>query len=294
MVRAHLLPFFGGMALDEIEAEDVDRFIAAETKAGRSPKTVRNYLGLLSLMFATARRWKLVTQNPVQDATAPRTEPKEIRPLTPADVARLIAAYRELEDDPPEGTTAAEWAQARRLVTVAASTGMRKGEALALRWSAVELLAGKLTVRETFTRGRFGSPKTRRSRRTIDLGPVAIDALTEQWEATRYRADAALVFCHPLLGTPLDPSNLSKRYLRPALKRAGIDGTSAFHVLRHTALTAAAATGLGPHYVQALAGHSSVAIGERYVHLATVAFPGAAEATEQRLFGALVESSVET
>jgi integrase len=85
------------------------------------------------------------------------------------------------------------------------------------------------------------------------------------------------------LGTALDPSNLSKRYLRPALKRAGSDGVTGFHSLRHTALTAAAATGLLP--VQALAGHPSVAIAERYVQLATSMFPGGADLTEARLSG---------
>ena len=99
------------------------------------------------------------------------------------------------------------------------------------------------------------------------------------------RADNNLVFCHPALGTPLDPSDLSRHYLHPALKRAGIDGITGFHSLRHTALTAAAATRLGSHYVQALAGHSSVAIAERYVHIATSMFPGAADLTEARLFG---------
>jgi integrase len=116
------------------------------------------------------------------------------------------------------------------------------------------------------------------------MRPVAVTALDEQWQQTRYQADSDLVFCHVLLGTPLDPSNLSKRYLRPALRRAGIEGVTGFHSLRHTALTAAAATGLGPHYVQALAGHSSVTIGERYVHIATAAFPGAADKTEAKLF----------
>jgi integrase len=87
------------------------------------------------------------------------------------------------------------------------------------------------------------------------MRPVAVTAMDEQWQQTRYQADSDLVFCHVLLGTPLDPSNLSKRYLRPALRRAGIEGVTGFHSLRHTALTAAAATGLGPHYVQALAGH---------------------------------------
>jgi integrase len=293
ILRVHLIPFFGTMELAAIEPEDVDKFIAARTKAGSSPKTIQNYLSLLTLMFKTARRWRLVVANPVEDATPPRSQQKEMRVLTAAEVARLITAYGQLEQAPPEQTTAEQWRQTRRLITFAVSTGLRRGEALALRWSAVELLTGKVTIRETFTRGRFGTPKSQKSLRTIDIGPVAVAALTEQWEETKYRSDNDLVFCHPALGSPLHPSHLSNRYLRPALTKAGIEGTTTFHCLRHTALTAAAAAGLGPHYVQALAGHSSVSIGERYVHLATSAFAGAAEATEGVLFRS-VESSVES
>jgi integrase len=287
MLRRHLVPFFGSLELARVEPEDIDRFVSAKMAAGSSPKTIRNCLGLLSLAFKTARRWRLVTGNPVEDATLPRPEQTEMRALSPPEVARLLSAYQQLEQAPSPPTTAEEWRQVRRLVTLALSTGVRRGEALALRWSAIKLLEERLTVRETYSRGRFGPPKSRKSLRTIDLGPAAIAALSEQWEATRYRTDSDLVFCHPLLGTPLQPSDLTKRCLRPALAAAGIEGTTSFHCLRHTALTAAAATGLGPHYVQALAGHSSVAMAEHYVHAATNMFPGAATATEARLFAGL-------
>jgi hypothetical protein len=64
------------------------------------------------------------------------------------------------------------------------------------------------------------------------------------WEATAYRADSDLVFGHPDIGTPLDPSKRARCYLRPALARAEI--TKPFrpwHDLRHTALTHEAAAG---------------------------------------------------
>jgi hypothetical protein len=48
-------------------------------------------------------------------------------------------------------------------------------------------------------------------------------ALEEQWEATHYRADSDLVFGHPHLATPLDPSKLSRDYMRPALQQAKIE-----------------------------------------------------------------------
>jgi hypothetical protein len=85
--------------------------------------------------------------------------------------------------------------------------------------------------------GEFPTPKTRSSRRTIELGPRALTALGEQWEASVHRADANLVFGHPTLGTPIDPSKLSRGYMRPALTRAGIDKPfRPWHDLRHTAL----------------------------------------------------------
>jgi integrase len=62
--------------------------------------------------------------------------------LTEAEIARLLTAYRELEVEPPEKTTAEEWRQARRVVTVALGTGLRRGELLALRWRDVQLLEG--------------------------------------------------------------------------------------------------------------------------------------------------------
>jgi integrase len=102
-----------------------------------------------------------------------------------------------------------------------------------------------------------------------------------------YRADDSLVFCHPALGSPLDPSKLTRCYLRPALKRAAITKPfRAWHDLRHTALTHEAAAGNPQAYVQLKAGHSQGSITERYIHAAQVLFPGAAARGEERMFGA--------
>jgi integrase len=148
-------------------------------------------------------------------------------------------------------------------------------------------LEGRLHVRQALVRGRFGAPKSRASQRKIDLGPRTLGVLYEQYEASRYQSEDSLVFCHPALGSPLDPSALSRRYLRPALKRAGIEKQfRSWHDLRHTALTHEAAEGNPQAYVQAKAGHSQGGITERYIHAAQVLFPGAAERAEERMFGA--------
>ncbi len=90
--------------------------------------------------------------------------------------------------------------------------------------------------------------------------------LDEQYQASLYRSTDSLVFCHPQLGTPLDPSKLSG-YMRKAIEAAGIERPIAtWHGLRHTALTHDAASGNPAVYVQARAGHAQATMTERYVH----------------------------
>jgi len=250
-----------------------------------SPKTITNHLGLLRVMFKVARRWRLVGSNPLDEIEPPRVESREMNVLTESEIERLLAAYRELEQETDHGARE-WWALTRRLVEVGLGTALRRGELLALRWRDVELLEARLSVKQALVRGRFQTPKSRASRRMIELGPRTVGVLDETWQACRYRGDDDLVFGHPALGTPLDPSKLSRQYMRPALARAGITRPfRPWHDLRHTALTHEAAAGNPQAYVQLKAGHSQGTITERYIHAAQVLFPGAAAKAEARMFG---------
>jgi hypothetical protein len=93
--------------------------------------------------------------------------------------------------------------------------------------------------------------------RSHALGELTLGVRRDRFVVGRDRSDDSLVFGHATLGTPVDPTKLSRDYMLPALEAAGI--TKPFrpwHDLRHTALTHEAAAG-NPHaYVQAKAGHS--------------------------------------
>jgi integrase len=117
----------------------------------------------------------------------------------------------------------------------------------------------------------------------IDIGDVALTALEEQFTTSRHRAPESIVFCHPALGTPLDPSKLT-RYARKALDHAGVDESfRPWHGLRHTALTQTAAAGVPGMFVQAKAGHAQGSTTERYLHAAKTSYPDAAQLAEARL-----------
>jgi integrase len=284
----HLLPAFGRYELSKLaqEPELIDRYVSDQIRAGYAPKTVVNQLLVLQVVLKRAVRWRLISRNPVLDCERPRVEQPELNVLSEAEIAHLWSAYGELgAEAPPEEHV--WWCTARTLTFLALGTALRRGELLALRWRDVQLLEGLLRVREALVKGRFTTPKSRSSRRTIELGPRTGELLADHWRGSAFQGDEELVFCHPLKGTPLDPSKLARCYLRPALRQAGITKPfRPFHDLRHTALTHEAAAGNPMAYIQLKAGHSQSAVTERYIHAAQVLFPGAAARGEARLFGA--------
>jgi integrase len=292
-LRKHLLPAFGRYELRTLEQEPelIDRYVSEKIRAGYAPKTVVNHLLCLQVMLKRAVRWRLMERNPVLDCERPRVEQAEMNVLSEVEIARLWSAYGELESE-AEPEEQLWWCLARTLTFVALGTAMRRGELLALRWRDVQLLESLLTVREALVKGRFTTPKSRSSRRLLELGPRTRELLGEHWRESSFQGDEELVFCHPERGTPLDPSKLARCYLRPALARAGITKPfRPFHDLRHTALTYEAAAGNPMAYVQLKAGHSQSAITERYIHAAQVLFPGAAARGEARMF---VDTSTKT
>lgn len=157
-----------------------------------------------------------------------------------------------------------------------ASTGLRKGEALALAWDRVDLDAGVLRVAATI--GRIGDrlvisePKTDRARRNIPLSPAVVALLrrhranqaAERLRAANQWQNSGLVFTTEL-GAPVDPRNLL-RVIEVAAKSAGVDGVGV-HTLRHSAAVAWFEAGVHIKAVADLLGHSSIAItGDVYGH----------------------------
>src|SRR4029453_10505893 len=101
--------------------------------------------------------------------------------------ARLANAYDELiaEASEPERQW---WSLAKAIVLTALGTALRRGELIGLRGGAVNLLEAKIEVRETFVRGRFTTPKSRASRRVVELGPRTLAVLEEQGKRPPYPA----------------------------------------------------------------------------------------------------------
>src|SRR5690554_226264 len=195
----------------------------------------------------------------------PRFDRHEARYLSVEETVRILDAAR--------GTRF--WT----LFALIAATGLRKGEASALRWSDVDFDSGTIVVRGTLSRidGKLvvTAPKTRTSRRNLTPAPGVLKVLTEQrrlQEMDRRRAgnlwrEQDFVFTTDT-GMPFDPRNVL-RALQTAAAKAGLADVTV-HTLRHSAATAMLEQGVNLKAVSELLGHAGIQItANTYGHVST-------------------------
>jgi integrase len=143
-------------------------------------------------------------------------------------------------------------------------------------------------VRRTYTRGRFGTPKSKRSSRAVPMADRLGGELERHFQRSRYQADADLAFAHPDTGAPYDASKMRKRF-KAALERAGVRAVR-FHDLRHSYGTAMAAAGAPLRALQEWMGHKSAQTTELYRDYSPDPSQGAKWA--EAAFGAGIKSGI--
>jgi len=235
-LRIHIVDYFGSMPVSEITRDDVRGFAAALERKGLAPKSRANALGTLHSLieFAIDEGWA-TGENPVKRV------PKPAVAATDPDIHFL-----ETEEDPLGRVE-------RVMYLTAAMTGMRQGELFALRWRDVDWSARRIRVRRNFVRGEYGTPKSKRSSRSVPLASRVATELELLSKETRWGRDDDLVFAHPETGRPIDRSKLLKRF-KSALRAAEVREVR-FHDLRHTFGTRMAAQGVPMRVLQEMMGH---------------------------------------
>lgn len=244
-LKNHLIPTFGHMALNRIDAAVIEKFKAEKLKEGLSKKTVNNLLSVFRKLLNLAVEWGRIE-------SAPKVRQFPGRKLWDAtyEYLHLDEVDRFIEATPDA------W---RTFIITALKTGLRLGELLGLKWEDVDLVVGKLVVRRTRWRSLEGTPKGG-GNREIPLSGEAAAAL----KAHRH-LKGPYVFCHED-GSPLDHKNV-KGLVERICKKAGLAKRLTMHSLRHSFATHLVQLGVPLRNVQELLGHSTVVMTMRYSHV---------------------------
>ncbi|HEU5230212.1 MAG TPA: tyrosine-type recombinase/integrase [Ktedonobacteraceae bacterium] len=256
LVRLHIVPVLGHHPLQKLTPQHVQAFYTKKLKGGLSPSTVNGLHAMLHKALDDAVRYSLIARN-VCDAVSPqRRAHYEIQPFSMEQAQQFLAI--------------AKGHALEALFVLAITTGMRRGEILALKWQDINFSQNTLQVRRIFTRrpgNRYieSEPKTEKSRRNILLAPIVVTLLkqhrTRQLEAKLKAGsqwqDRGLVFCTSL-GTPLNPEKMVARF-KTLLKKGGLPPIR-FHDLRHSAATILLSLGVHPKVVQELLGHNQISM----------------------------------
>ena len=254
-LRNHIGPYIGEKRLDKIDGSSLNELYATLLDRGRadgtglSASSVGRVHAVLHRAFRDAVRWQLIAHNPASSADPPKmraTRQTQFATWTAGELGRFLEF---VEDD-----------KLYPLWLVLATTGMRRGEALGLRWSDVDLARGEAAIRQTVVSHDYvialSEPKTARGRRVVALDNYTVEALRTYKEKGAPEQDDELVFCYGT-GTPLNPIDISKRFITLS-KRAGLRRIR-LHDLRHTHATLALQAGIHPKIVSERLGHSTIA-----------------------------------
>jgi integrase len=296
-LRLHVLPHLGSVQLRRVDAGMLNALYAALLADGKltnanggagglSPRSVRYVHTIIHRAFRDAVRWGRIGRNPADAADPPRAS-AVVRPTMTTWTADQVRAFLDHTADH----------RLHAAFVLLATTGMRRGEALGLRWSDVDLTAGRVSISQTVIMVhhdiRIGAPKTARGRRTVALDPGTVTALREH----RHRqlaerllmgagfTDHGLVFCRPD-GGPLHPERFSRMFSRE-LAKIGLPAIR-LHDLRHTWATLALSAGEHPKVVQERLGHANVSITlDVYSHVSEGLHGDAASRVASIIFGSV-------
>jgi integrase len=256
----HLIPYFGHLPLEAILPSTVQGWVTHAVEGGLSARSVRKYHTVLHGIFARAVRDRVLLSNPAAHTELPKVINKRLRILTPGEFDTLLANVP---------------AEHRLMVLLAAETGLRWGELVALRPHHLDVPTATLTVQDVYIEvSKKDSPTGNRmilrhypkdnEPRTLRITPALAHAAQAKIESQAIAPDG-LLFANRA-GQPISRSTFRARVWLPAVKATQLDFPIRWHDLRHTHASWLLAGGADLKTVMDRLGHTQLSTTQQYLH----------------------------
>jgi integrase len=280
-INNSLIPAFGKLAMGDLDSERVQSFLNRQVGKA-SPKTVKNLWSTLRIMWNSAVAWRYATGE--LRVELPKARKLRMRCYTVSEVKRILVHTKGAE---------------RVFFWLAAETGLRAGELIALRVSDVDVEELSVEVSKAIWNGKEGSPKSEAAFRSIcissRLGSQVKEYLAGRTDGYLFQTSS---------GNPWDASNVLERKLNTLLERLGIPkidtkllakfvgkdrtieqasrsekraASLGLHSFRHTVATAMDSLGIPQQIRKQRLGHSGSSVTDNYTHTFTADERNAAE-----------------
>ena len=264
-IQHHIKPYVGTVPLAKLSSLELQKLYNhlksngriqsdhALSNPGLSAKTVRSIHMMLSSCLEKAVNERLIPSNPANGCSIPPKEKQEMKILPPEQIGHFLQE--------------ADRAGYLPMFFLELTSGLRRGELLALLWTDVDTASRTISVSKQVIRVsgalKVLPPKTKNALRKIVLPKQTIDLLIAEHER---HPDSPLLFPSPKTDTYLDPPAVARK-LKTLLKRAGMDEIR-FHDLRHTFATLSLQNGVDIKTLSHTLGHYSAGFTlDTYTHV---------------------------
>jgi integrase len=243
----HVVPKWGKYSLSNVKSVEVDGWLRDLKKIDgkpASPATKTKIRNLMSVLFSHAIRNEWASRNPI---TSVRTSALRLRTpdiLTAGEFQALLLELSQRE---------------RVMVLLAGSTGLRRGELIALRWRDVNSKLNQANVTHSVWHNVEGDTKTEASRKPVPLHPIVVEELKKWRIASLYCSEDDYLFPSIVKNgvQPIQPDMILKRHIRPALVRLGVNKRIGWHSFRHGLATMLRQKGVDIKTAQELLRHAN-------------------------------------
>jgi len=282
--RKWIEPSMGKMRLRDVGPDEVERAVGYAIAAGKSSATAKHIRKVISKIFSSAKKARLFTgDNPASLAEMPIAKPvRKITALNWEQAAGVLAALPDV---------------VRQMAFTSMVTSMNVAELCGLRWKHINLSGdweqldgealppGMIAVREHFARGEFGALKTGKRRRNVPVPEMLLNELKAMRLSSKRNGPEDTVFASRRTGLPINENSTRKRILRPVGEKFKIHNLS-WHMFRHSHATWTKIVGMSDHDRQALMGHGSIEMTDRYTHADLDRMRDGVEQVARRIIGA--------